>query len=100
MMREKNTGIVRGIDNMGRVVLPKELRRSLGLEADSKVEIFAQDGAIVMRKYAPPLACVFCGRVDAGAYLYEDKVICPACRARIAALTVPIGEMGGPDSLS
>ena len=54
MMKDKSTGIVRGIDNLGRVVLPKELRTALGMSSDSKVEIFAEDGAIVMRKYIPP----------------------------------------------
>ena len=50
MMKETSTGIIRGIDNLGRVVLPKELRTALGITSDSKVEIFAEDGAIVRRK--------------------------------------------------
>ena len=85
-MKDKSTGIVRGIDNLGRVVLPKELRTALGMSSDSKVEIFAEDGAIVMRKYIPPKACTFCGAVDEIAVLFEGRCICPACLARLAAI--------------
>ena len=87
MMKGSSTGIVRGIDNLGRVVLPKELRTALGMGSDSKVEIFAQDGAIVIRKYIPPSACAFCGAEDEGAVLFEGKCVCRACLARLAALT-------------
>ena len=87
MAKENNTGIIRGIDNLGRVVLPKELRTALGLTGDSKVEIFAQDGAIVIRKYIPPSACAFCGAEDEDAVLFEGKCVCRACLARLAALT-------------
>lgn len=84
-MKEKSTGIIRGIDNLGRVVLPKELRTALGMDSESKVEIFAEDGAIVIRKYIPPKACTFCGAVDDNALLFAGKCICTACLARLAA---------------
>lgn len=86
MKKKKSTGIVRGIDNLGRVVLPKELRTAMGLTGDSKVEIFAENGAIVMRKYIPPKACMFCGAVDERAVVFEGCCICPACCERIASL--------------
>ena len=86
MKKNKSTGIIRGIDNLGRVVLPKELRTVMGLTGDSKVEIFAENGAIVMRKYVPPRACTFCGAVDDKAVVFEGCCICPACLARIASL--------------
>lgn len=85
MMKEKSTGIIRGVDNLGRVVLPKELRTALGMTCDSKVEIFAEDGAIVIRKYIPPKACTFCGAVAEDAILFEGRRICPACLARLTA---------------
>ena len=56
------------------------------MSSDSKVEIFAEDGAIVMRKYIPPKACTFCGAVDEKAVLFEGRCICPACLARLAAI--------------
>ena len=74
MAKENNTGIIRGIDNLGRVVLPKELRTALGLTGDSKVEIFAEG------------ACTFCGAVDEQAVTFEGRCICRDCRQRIAAL--------------
>ena len=86
MAKENNTGIIRGIDNLGRVVLPKGLRTALGLSDDSKVEIFAESGAIVMRKYIPTGACTFCGAVDEQAVTFEGRCICRDCRQRIAAL--------------
>lgn len=94
-MKETSTGIIRGIDNLGRVVLPKELRTAMDLTADSKVEIFAEDGAIVMRKYLPRNACAFCGAVAQDAIPFEGRCICPSCWARIAALH-PQGEEEKP----
>ena len=55
----KSTGIVRRIDDLGRVVLPVELRRTLNLEVRDPVEIFIDGDAIVLRKY--DAACLFCG---------------------------------------
>ncbi len=55
----KSTGIVRRIDDLGRVVLPVELRRTLDLEVRDPVEIFIEGDAIVLRKY--DAACLFCG---------------------------------------
>ena len=95
MKKSKSTGIIRGIDNLGRVVLPKELRTAMDLTADSKVEIFAEDGAIVMRKYLPRNACAFRGAVAQDAIPFEGRCICPSCWARIAALH-PQGEEEKP----
>lgn len=49
----KSTGIVRKIDELGRVVLPIELRRTLGIEVKDAIEVFVDDGRIVLQKYAP-----------------------------------------------
>lgn len=50
----KATGIIRRIDNLGRIVIPKELRRTLHIKADDPIEIFtAEDGVIALRKYEP-----------------------------------------------
>ena len=55
----KATGIVRKIDELGRVVLPIELRRTMNLEVRDPVEIFLEGDSIVLRKYEA--ACLFCG---------------------------------------
>lgn len=82
----KSTGIVRGIDSLGRIVLPKELRTTLHLDGDTKLEIFVDGDAIVLKKHRPAGSCDFCGELVAGMAQYEGYCICPACRAKIAAL--------------
>lgn len=82
----KSTGIVRGIDALGRIVLPKELRTSLRLDTNSKLEIFVDGDAIVLKKHRPSGACDFCGEVDDKAVVYEGYCICSACRKKIHAL--------------
>ena len=82
----KSTGIVRGIDTLGRIVLPKELRTSMHLDADSKLEIFVEGDAIVLKKHLPSGSCDFCGEVDPEAVQFAGYRICPACRRKISAL--------------
>lgn len=73
----KSTGIVRPVDQAGRLVLPKELRRQYALlEDDASVEIFTDGDTIVLRKYAP--ACCFCGSLDDVIEHHGTKV-CSAC---------------------
>lgn len=55
----KSTGMVRKIDNLGRIVLPIELRRVLEIDQDSSLQIFVEGDEIILKKYQP--ACVFCG---------------------------------------
>ena len=70
----KTTGIVRGIDALGRIVLPKELRTSMRLDSDAKLEIFVEGDSIILKKYRP------------NAVQYEGYCICSACRRKIGAL--------------
>ena len=53
----KSTGIVRKVDELGRIVLPIELRRTLGIEEKDRIEIFVDGESIILRKYQP--ACIF-----------------------------------------
>lgn len=82
----KTTGIVRGVDALGRIVLPKELRTSMRLSADSKLEIFVDGDSIILKKYRPAGSCDFCGEVDENAVQFAGYCICPACRKKISAL--------------
>ena len=82
----KSTGIVRGIDALGRIVLPKELRTSMKLETDAKLEIFVDGDAIVLKKYRQKGSCDFCGTVDEQAAQFAGYCICSACRKKIGAL--------------
>ena len=54
----KSTGIVRKVDELGRVVIPIELRRTLGIEEKDALEIYTDNEKIVLKKYEP--ACIFC----------------------------------------
>jgi transcriptional pleiotropic regulator of transition state genes len=58
----KSTGIVRKVDELGRIVLPIELRRSLGIDVKDSLEIFVDDGKIILKKYEP--ADIFTGAVE------------------------------------
>ena len=77
----KSTGIVRKLDELGRIVLPIELRRTLKLAERDAVEIFVDGENIVLHKYEPN--CIFC---DDSKHLiqYKDKMICTKCARAIA----------------
>ena len=72
----KSTGIVRKVDELGRVVIPIELRRSLDIDVKDALEIFVDGEQIVLKKYAP--ACIFCGQAK-DVTVFKGKNICPAC---------------------
>ena len=72
----KSTGIVRPVDELGRIVVPKELRRTLGIENGDSVEIFTEDDKIILRKYRP--GCVFCDNAS-DLSVFNGKPICSAC---------------------
>ena len=76
----KSTGIIRNTDNLGRIVLPKELRKSFGIGTDTPLEIFTDNGAIVLKKYSN--TCVFCGEGE-DIIEFGGKHICPACFEKI-----------------
>lgn len=72
----KSTGIVRKVDELGRIVLPIELRRTLGIEEKDRIEIFVDGESIILRKYQP--ACIFCDSAK-DIINYKGKNICPDC---------------------
>lgn len=72
----KNTGIVRKLDPLGRIVLPKELRKTLKLEEKDPIEIFVEGDLIILKKYEP--ACVFCGEA-ANVEKFRGKNVCKSC---------------------
>lgn len=72
----KSTGIVRKVDELGRVVIPIELRRTLQIAEKDALEIYVDGEKIVLKKYEP--ACIFCGNAD-GVRNFRDKNICQDC---------------------
>lgn len=72
----KATGIVRPVDPLGRVVIPVELRRNLGIKTEDSLEVFVDGEYIMLKKYEP--ACVFCRNVKDVVSIH-GKNVCKTC---------------------
>lgn len=79
----KATGIVRPTDALGRVVIPVELRRNLGIQTNDSVEIYVDGQFIMLKKYEP--SCVFCGDVKEVKMLH-GKCVCSNCLEELKEL--------------
>ena len=79
----KSTGILKTVDELGRIVLPKKMRESLDIDIRDKVEIFVEGDCIILRKYAP--ACIFCGS-DQNVILFNEKRLCETCLEQLKRL--------------
>ena len=77
-----NCGIVRKVDNLGRVVLPKELRKVLQIDVGTPMEIYTEGNTVILKKYEP--ACIFCGEAK-DVTCYKGKNICKCCIAELRA---------------
>ena len=77
----KSTGIVRKIDDLGRMVIPIELRKTMNISKKDPMEIFVDGDKIILRKYEP--ACIFCGSAD-DVIEFEGRTICGNCKEKIA----------------
>ena len=78
----KSTGIVRKVDELGRIVLPSELRKSLGIDIKDPLEIYVSGESIILKKYLP--ACVFFFFLD-NITSFKNKNICKTCLKQIAS---------------
>ncbi len=72
----KTTGIVRKIDELGRIVLPIELRSTLDIKTKDSLEISVEDDRIILKKYEP--SCIFCGSRE-NTRLFREKLVCEGC---------------------
>ena len=77
----KSTGIVRKVDERGRIVLPSELRKSLGIEVKDSLEIYTSGDSVILKKYLP--ACVFCGEAN-DIITFKGKNICKNCLRQVS----------------
>ena len=75
-------GIVRKVDILCRVVIPKELRDTLDIAEKDPIEIFVEDEKIILRKYNP--TCVFCGSTN-NVVIYKEKLVCEDCAKAVAS---------------
>lgn len=72
----KSTGIIRRVDELGRIVLPIELRRMLDIGERDELEIYIENDHIILQKYEP--ACIFCGSARS-LVTYSGKNVCQEC---------------------
>ena len=70
----KSTGIVRHIDNLGRITLPIELRKTLDMACGDPLEIYTEGNSIILRKHES--SCVFCGSKPCGGVLENKTILC------------------------
>ena len=78
----KSTGIVRKVDELGRIVLPIELRRTLDIAERDSLEIFVSEDTIILKKFQP--TCVFCDSAK-NIISYKGKNVCSACVSALSA---------------
>ena len=72
----KATGIIRRVDELGRVVIPIEIRNQFNIVEKDPIEIYVDDSSIVLKKYQPN--CVFCGNSE-NLIEYKNKLVCEKC---------------------
>ena len=80
----KSTGIIRRVDELGRVVIPIEIRNQFNIIEKDPVEIFVNGSSIVLKKYEPN--CIFCGSTH-DLVNFNDKLICDKCAKEIGSLS-------------
>ena len=72
----KSTGIVRKVDELGRIVLPIEMRRTLDIAEKDALEIYVEGSSVILKKYKP--SCVFCDSTK-DIVVFKGKNVCPKC---------------------
>lgn len=72
----KSTGIVRNVDELGRIVIPKEMRKKMDIANSDPVEIYVEGNKIILTKYQP--ACNFCAS-EGEMFSFKGKKICAGC---------------------
>ncbi len=77
----KSTGIIRKVDDLGRIVLPIELRRTLDIAERDELEIYMENDRIILQKFEP--ACVFCGS-SRGLVAHHGKNVCQDCIRKLS----------------
>ncbi len=79
----KSTGIIRKLDELGRVVIPKEIRNKLDIEEKDPIEIYIDGNSIILKKFES--GCIFCNN-SKDLTPYKDKLICKKCLEKIIDL--------------
>ena len=79
----KSTGIIRRMDEIGRVVIPIEIRNQFNIAEKDPMEIYVDGSSIVLKKFEPN--CIFCGNTK-NLLEFNDKLICEKCSKKIGEL--------------
>lgn len=79
----KSTGIIRRVDELGRVVIPIEIRNQFNIVEKDPIEIYVDGSSIILKKFEPN--CIFCGN-NQDLLSFHDKLICTKCANKIGAL--------------
>lgn len=76
----KSTGIVRSVDELGRIVIPKEMRTKMNISSSDPIEIYVEGDKIILKKYES--TCLFCGSAE-NLTEFKGKMICSTCIGEI-----------------
>lgn len=79
----KSTGIIRRVDELGRVVIPIEIRNQFNIAEKDPIEIYVDGTSIILKKFEPN--CIFCGS-NQDLLTFHDKLVCTECANKIATL--------------
>ena len=79
----KSTGIVRKVDELGRIVLPIEMRRTLDIAEKDAREIYVEGSSVILKKYKP--SCIFCDS-SKDVTEFKGKNVCPKCMKELKSL--------------
>ena len=79
----KSTGIVRKVDELGRIVLPIEMRRTLDIAERDALEIYVEGSSVILKKYKP--SCIFCDATK-DISVFKGKHVCPKCLKELKSL--------------
>ena len=79
----KSTGIVRTVDELGRIVLPIKMRRTLDIAEKDALEIYVEGSSVILKKYKP--SCIFCDSTK-DITVFKGKNVCPKCLKELKSL--------------
>ncbi len=79
----KATGIIRRVDELGRVVIPIEIRNQFDIVEKDQIEVYVDDSSIILKKYEPN--CIFCGNTE-NLVEYKEKLVCDKCSSQLSLL--------------
>lgn len=79
----KSIGVVRKIDQLGRLVIPKEIRKVLDMPVGTSIEFYTEGDTVVLKKYQPD--CLFCSNGD-DLIIYKGKHVCASCMKELGEM--------------